>query len=140
VLTAKIPITPLGSIDQAKPMAARFQVANEGSFSIYDVNAEFLLSGQWGFVALKNISVDTIKPPWVMEIQPGSKPVTFVGSFLSLTPGARYESDFVDVTVKISFRSSFTWWRRIVLRRFFAQRNQTGEMDWIEIPTTPGSH
>jgi hypothetical protein len=136
VLTAKVPITPLGSINPATPLTARFQVANEGSFSIYDVTPEFLLNGQWGGIVLKNNKVD-IKPTWIHEIEPGSKPVTFIGRFITLTPAPFEKDDFVDVVVTISFRAKFTWWRKPITRRFFAQRNKTGEMEWVEIPVKP---
>jgi len=136
VLTARVPITPLGSINPANPLTARFQVANEGSFSIYDVTPEFLLNAQWGGMVLKNNKVG-IKPPWIHEIEPGSKPVTFIGRFITLTPAPFEKDDFVDVVVTISFRAKFTWWRKPITRRYFAQRNKTGEMEWVEISVQP---
>jgi hypothetical protein len=134
VLTAKVPVMPLGSIDPAAPLRARFQVANDGAFSIYDVTPEFLFNARWGGLVFKNDKVAATRPPWIREIEPGSKPVTLMAGYNTSGPGPFEKGDFVDVTVTITFTAKFTWWRKRITRRFFAERNRAGEMEWIQIP------
>jgi hypothetical protein len=133
VLNTKVVISPYGKFDTTQPFDFQFQLANESSFAIYDIEAVGNVDAVISVFRADHIVIG-FRPRLIIEIEPGSKPITFSGHVVTQTIAPIVPSDSVDTTIAVSFRASFTWWRKTISRRFMAQRTSSGTMEWTEIP------
>ena len=116
--------------------AVRLQVANNSTFSIYNVRTRAILTGTFYGVRYNNVG-RIGKPNIVPEIESGTKPAQFVLSFrdlpLELPFGPMRDTDQMKMNVVTTFRASFTWWDTKRERPFVAMRVRDG-VEWVEIP------
>jgi hypothetical protein len=136
-MNAKIVVSPVGTIEETDPLNVRFQVANESTFPIHSVMARAKLEARLHLNTLTHNYVD-MRPPVIEEIQPGSKPATFVGRIYIFGTKRVFPDDLIDIELRITFRPSFALWRKRAPRRFQARRLANEQWEWTELaPSTP---
>jgi hypothetical protein len=132
VLKARVVVSSPDNIKTTEFLDVRFRIENESTFSIYDVSPVGVLEANVGGLIFTDNTM-RIYPELIHEIEPASKPITFLGVIWKGVGQPSYPTDYADVRVTITFRAAFTWWKSAVHRHFLAKRNPNGEIQWIEV-------
>jgi hypothetical protein len=138
IFKPKIVVTTVGGLN---PLAPRFEISNDSTFSIYKISTFAILNGVYCATPFRNVGL-SIKPPQIEEIEPGSKPRQFMIEAFTFSgnapPPTTGESMHIDLIIR--FRPSFAWWRYKTTRQFTGNVLPNGTMEWAESAKEFGHH
>jgi hypothetical protein len=153
LFASRVNISPIQTFPG--PLSLRFEVQNNGFFSVYDVHLSATANGRMGSMVIgrgrKEDETPELRKWWeavkqdprfqsqhlypsaISRIGPGQKPATEM-SFSLFQFRSREGGDGIDAVVSAVYRPAFAWWHKTTKHRFVTIRSQDGSLGWIEQP------
>jgi hypothetical protein len=122
-----VSVIPSYSLNPTNALSAQFQVCNQSVFSIYDVSNYYNVNHiKVGHVDFVENTMHKNRGQHITELRSKEATVLEVGWGIGgMAPS------FCDVTISVTYRPKFIWWRKEQQFRFTTKTNSASDLLWF---------